>query len=108
MGALTLTSNIQLRSLALVSLGLMLLMIRSGSRRHVSASPAELAGVPPSLLPEEMVLGEADEGDAPLPGMELDENQLRTRKLVKQVSELVHANPEEVVNLVQRWVKRPE
>ncbi len=103
-----LVQQLFLGGLALVSLLMMFLMMRRSAQKTAETSAAELAGIPPSLLGDEIVIGEADEGDAPLPGMELDEQQLRSRKLVKQVSDLVQSNPEEVINLVQRWVKRAE
>lgn len=103
-----LVQQLALGGLALVSLAMMFLMMRRASQKPQDISAEELSGVPPSLLTEEMVIGEADEGDAALMGMELDEEQMRSRKLVKQVNELVRSNPDEVVNLVQRWAKRPE
>ncbi len=71
-------------------------------------SPAELAGIPPSLPNEDDVIGEAEEMDTALTGVELDDNQIRSRKLAEQVKDLVKSNPNEASTLVQRWVRRAD
>jgi flagellar biosynthesis/type III secretory pathway M-ring protein FliF/YscJ len=69
-------------------------------------SAEELAGIPPAFGGDDDVVGEADEIDAALTGIELDDNQIRSRTLVEQVKELVNHNPDEAAMLVSRWVKR--
>jgi flagellar biosynthesis/type III secretory pathway M-ring protein FliF/YscJ len=49
------------------------------------------------------VIGEADEAEPALPGMELDDDQIRSRKVAEQVSELIRSNPNDAASLLRRW-----
>jgi len=40
-----------------------------------------------------------------MPGFEVGEEDIRSRKIAEQISELVKANPDEAVNLVSKWVQ---
>ncbi len=99
---------IALGGLAVVAVGMMLLMMRRAAAPQKMPSPAELAGIPPSLPNEDDVIGEAEEMDTALTGVELDDNQIRSRKLAEQVKDLVKSNPNEASTLVQRWVRRAD
>jgi flagellar biosynthesis/type III secretory pathway M-ring protein FliF/YscJ len=91
--------------LALVSLGLMLGMVRKATRTPPMASIEELAGVPPTLPAEDELVGEADETDPSMAGIELNEDELRSRKIAEQIGELVKGNPAEAASLIRRWVR---
>jgi flagellar biosynthesis/type III secretory pathway M-ring protein FliF/YscJ len=97
--------------LAVVSIGLMLFMVRRAAQRPAPPPSAEeLAGVPPTLSSEEgdEMVGEAGEVEPPLPGMELDEDTLRQRKITEQVSEMIKNDPEEVGLVFSRLARRNE
>ena len=96
--------------LALVSIGLMLFMVRRAAQRPASQPTAEeLAGVPPSLSSEDgEMVGEAGEVEPALQGMELDEDELRQRKITEQVSEMINKDPEEVGLVFSRLAQRNE
>ena len=64
----------------------------------------ELAGVPPTLPTDDDLMGEVDEMDSSLAGVELDEDELRARQIADQISDLVRANPEEAGGLLTKWV----
>lgn len=87
-----------------VALTMMLLMVRRTSRKTKLPTAEELIGIPPSLKAGEDIVGEAEVSDSPLAGLEVDEDQLRTQKLLEQVSELIHENPELAGNMLGRWV----
>jgi flagellar M-ring protein FliF len=95
-------------ALALVSLALMLFMVRKATQQEVLPSVEELAGVPPRLPTEEELVGEAEELESSLAGVELDENEIRSRKIAQQIGELIKANPEEAGALMGRWVRRDD
>jgi len=90
--------------LALLSLAIMFGMVRKASQRPAMPSVEELAGVPPQLDSEEELIGEAAESEAEMGGMEVDEAEIRNRKLTEQISDLIKANPDEAARLVSRWV----
>ncbi len=98
---------ITLGGLALVSVAMMFMMVRSAARRPPTPSLRELAGVPPPLPAEESeFIGEAGESEATLPGMEVDEDAIRHRQLSEQLSQMVKANPEEVASVINRWIRK--
>ncbi|MEX2672227.1 MAG: hypothetical protein WD294_08975 [Phycisphaeraceae bacterium] len=96
---------IGLGALALVSLSMMLLMVRKASQKPPTPSIQELAGVPPRIETEIDMVGEVDESDSVLDGMELDDDTLRQRKISEQVSEMIKANPSDVARIMNRWAK---
>jgi flagellar M-ring protein FliF len=91
--------------LALVSLGLMFGMVRKATRQPAMPSVEELAGIPPALPTEDELIGEADETDPSMAGIELNEDELRSRKIAEQIGELVKGNPAEAASLIRRWVR---
>jgi flagellar M-ring protein FliF len=94
--------------LALASIGGMMLMVRKASQRPVIPTAAELAGIPPQLSAGDDVIGEVDASESPLAGMELNDDEIRHRKLADQVTDMVKANPSEAATLVKRWMKKPD
>ncbi len=90
--------------LALASLGLMLGMVRKATRPESLPSIEELAGVPPSLPSDEELIGEAEESEATMQGVELDEEDLKARRIAEQISDLVRADPAEASRLLGKWV----
>ena len=97
-----------LAMLALVSLTLMFGMVRKATRQQPMPSVQELAGVPLALPTDDDLVGEADETDPSMAGVELDEDELRTRKIAQQIGEMVKTNPAEAASLVRRWVRTEE
>ncbi|MGB0768124.1 MAG: flagellar M-ring protein FliF C-terminal domain-containing protein, partial [Phycisphaeraceae bacterium] len=93
-----------LAALALMSFGLMFYMVRRATRKEEMPSIEELAGVPPTLPTDDDLMGEVDEMDSSLAGVELDEDELRARQIADQISDLVRANPEEAGGLLTKWV----
>jgi flagellar M-ring protein FliF len=94
--------------LGLVSLGLMLGMVRKATRPESLPSIEELAGVPPSLPSDEELIGEAEESEATMQGVELDEDDLKARRIAEQISDLVRADPAEASRLLGKWVTTNE
>ena len=90
--------------LALASLGLMLGMVRKATKPESLPSIEELAGVPPSLPSDEELIGEAEESEATMQGVELDEEDLKARRIAEQISDLVRADPTEAGRLLGKWV----
>jgi flagellar biosynthesis/type III secretory pathway M-ring protein FliF/YscJ len=102
----SLVKNVALGGLALVALGMMLMMVRKAGERPALPSASELSGLPPTLDNEDAdLVGEADESNPPLEGMELDDDSLRRQQMLGQLNEIVRSNPTETAALLKRWVK---
>jgi flagellar biosynthesis/type III secretory pathway M-ring protein FliF/YscJ len=106
---------------ALGALGMMLRMVRravpagaddvdtgvffagasGGGRKH-----KKKAGNVEQLDTAEDVFGEANQGEAVLTGIELDDATLASRKMVDEVSTMIKENPENAAALVKRWMAR--
>lgn len=95
-----------LAALAAASLLTMFLMLRKAAQQPKTPTAEEIAGLPPALdVPDELV-GEAGEADSALPGMELDEDQMASRQVSKQVADMVKSNPDEATTLLRQWIKQ--
>jgi flagellar biosynthesis/type III secretory pathway M-ring protein FliF/YscJ len=52
------------------------------------------------------IFGEANEGEAVLTGIELNDDDVQSRKMVDEVSTMVKENPENAAALVKRWMTK--
>ena len=91
--------------LALVALMMMVLLVRKGGKRVQLPSAEELAGVPPALDAKLDIVGEADESDTPMEGIELDDTDMKSQKMLEQVGELVNKDPGSAATLLGRWIR---
>lgn len=94
--------------MALVALGLMFTMVRKATRQPQLPTVEELAGVPPSLPSEEDVIGEAGASDTGLTGVEVAEEELNSRRIADQISDMIKESPDEATSLFNRWIKPNE
>ncbi len=90
--------------LAVGAMGMMLMMVRRATRPPELPSAEELAGVPPALPTINDLVGEADESEAPMTGIEVGDEEVRARMLIEQVGELVATNPDGAASLLGRWI----
>ncbi len=101
-----LVKTIALGGLALLSLGMMLMMVRKSGEKPKMPSIGELTGLPPTLETDDAdLVGEADESSPPLEGMELDDESLRRQQMLTQLNDLVKSQPAEAAALMKRWMK---
>lgn len=104
LGAGPLVKNVGLGALALTAVGMMLLMIRKSNKALALPSAEELVGIPPALQKTTDLVGEADEADNALSGIELTDDVIRTRKLREQVEDVVKSKPSDAAQLLNRWI----
>lgn len=90
--------------LALGAMGMMLMMVRKATRPAEMPTAEELSGVPPTLPTMDDMVGEADESESAMTGIEVGDDQVRARKLIEQVSEMVTSDPDSAASLIGRWV----
>ncbi|MHC4946877.1 MAG: hypothetical protein ACYTG1_01250 [Planctomycetota bacterium] len=95
-----------LGGLAVLSLLMMFMMVRKAAVREPLPSAEELVGVPPALAAAEAELvGEAEETETALEGIEIDDDQLRTKQMIDQINEMARDTPEEAASLLRKWIK---
>ena len=94
--------------LALVSLAMMAMLVRKATKKSELPTAEELVGIPPALQADGDLFGEADEGDVAMSGIELDEEQVRSSKMLEQVGDLVTSSPETAAGLLQSWIAASE
>jgi flagellar biosynthesis/type III secretory pathway M-ring protein FliF/YscJ len=61
--------------------------------------------VAPTIHAENDLVGEADESQTAMEGIELDENEIKTKKMLEQVQEMVKKNPNDAATLLNRWIQ---
>jgi len=94
--------------LGLISIGLMLGIVRKATTREALPTVEELAGLPPELPDDEYLVGEVHEAEASMAGVEVDEEELASRRIADQIADLIKANPDEAGGLIGKWVRSDE
>jgi flagellar biosynthesis/type III secretory pathway M-ring protein FliF/YscJ len=93
-----------LGGLAVVAMGMMIMMMRKAGRKVEIPTAEELVGLPPALEAQADVIGEADEGDMAMPGIEVGEDEMQSQKVLEQVADLVTKSPDSAAKLIGRWI----
>lgn len=98
-----LIKTVGIGALALVSLGFVVMTAFKANRRDELPTAEELVGIPPALQDADDIVGEALEADSALAGLELSDEELKTRKMREQIKELVTDRPEQAAKVINRW-----
>ena len=102
-------STIGLLALSAISLMLMFMMVRRASKQEPMPSPEELVGIPPALAEaEDDLVGEVDESDAAMEGVEISEDEVRRNQMLEQINDMVRASPADAASLVRKWIRSDE
>ncbi len=91
--------------LSVAALFMMAMMVRKVSIRREMPTAEELVGLPQTLETETDLVGEAEEVEAALSGIEVGEQELQDKKILEQVEALVETEPESSAKLLARWVE---
>lgn len=94
--------------LTLAALGMVLMLTRRSTQPTDLPKPEQIVGLPPALEAADDLVGEADEGQAAMEGIELEEGELKTKKMLEQVEEMVKKSPSDAAALLNRWVQVAE
>ncbi|MCB9846170.1 MAG: hypothetical protein H6811_09320 [Phycisphaeraceae bacterium] len=90
--------------LAVVSLGLMVMMVRKAGRQSRMPSAEALAGLPPPVeMPKDMI-GDVGEGEDAMPGLVVGESEVERSMMLDQVRDLASSNPQATASLLGRWI----
>ncbi len=90
--------------LALVALGMMVMLVRKSAKPQELPTAQEIVGLPPVLEAEDSIVGEADESQTAMVGIELGDEEVRVKKVLEQVQDMVKKNPGDAANLLKRWM----
>ncbi len=93
-----------LGALALIAVGLMISMVRKSGKTPDLPTAEELVGLPPALDAKSDLIGEADETDTPMAGIEVGEEEVHSQKVLEQVQELVEKTPDSAAKMLNRWI----
>ena len=91
--------------LAVGAFGMMFMMVKGATKRVALPSVDELVGIPPALENQSGVVGEADESETPMDGIEVDDSHVASSKMLEQVGELVGNEPDLAARLLNRWIQ---
>jgi flagellar biosynthesis/type III secretory pathway M-ring protein FliF/YscJ len=97
-----------LGALVVVALGMMFMLVRKSGKKPNMPTAEELVGLPPELEAPSDVIGDALEGDSPLSGIEVGEDEVQSQKMLEQVADLVKDSPETAAKLLNRWIQTTE
>lgn len=94
--------------LSLLAMGMMLSVVKKAGRKADTPTAEEIVGLPPALEGVAEVIGEADESETAMAGIEVGDEEMQAQKILEQVGELVEENPESAAKLVARWINVDE
>lgn len=97
-----------LGGLALVSLTMMVMMVRRSSKKVELPTAEELVGIPPVLENTDDIVGEAEEGEGALAGIEVNESDVERNKMLGQIADLIDSEPGKAAALLGRWMAAGE
>lgn len=111
-GALGLSSSmvdkVVLGALSVAAMGMMIAMLRRAGKKTELPRADELVGMPPSLDAGVDAVGEAEESEAAMAGIEVGEDEMEAKKILEQVEALVDKDPQSASKLLGRWVRVEE
>ena len=96
--------SVAIGGMALLAMGMMIIMVRRAGGGASIPSAEEIVGLPPALATKNDLIGEADESDAPMMGIEVDDAEVRTGKMLDQVTDWVKGSPDGAAKLLNRWI----
>lgn len=95
--------------LSLMAIGMMFMLVKKTARRVETPTAEELVGLPPPAIEGASdIVGEADEGETAMEGIEVEEGQMEGQKKLEQVNTMVDKDAEAVARMLNRWIQTDE
>ncbi|MCH2152110.1 MAG: hypothetical protein MK089_02095 [Phycisphaerales bacterium] len=91
--------------LIVAALGMMFLMVRRVGQNVVTSTESMVAAEPGLLVDDVDVIGEVDDADVVLDGVEINNDEVRRKVMLDQIREAVQAHPEESASVLRRWTR---
>ncbi|MGD9689585.1 MAG: flagellar M-ring protein FliF C-terminal domain-containing protein [Phycisphaerales bacterium] len=101
----SLVKNVLLGLLSVGALGMMLMLVKKAAKPVELPSAQEIVGLPPALEAGGDIVGEADEGATAMEGVELDDDQLKVKKMLETIGQMVKDKPSDAAGLLNRWLQ---
>jgi flagellar M-ring protein FliF len=108
-GSLAISGPIKTLALGLLAVGALAIMgltLRKTNKPQHLPTPEELVGMPRTIATESDIVGEADEAEAALTGIELSEDDLRKSKVQEQVQKVITEQPKESSMILSDWISQ--
>ena len=99
-----LIKNVVLGGFAIASVGMMFMLVKKSSRPLELPTAEQIVGIPPALEAEMDIVGEADESMMAMEGVELMDDQVKIKKMLEQVQDMVKKNPSDAAALMNQWL----
>lgn len=90
--------------LGLFAIGLMFSLVKRASKPVDIPTAEELVGMPPTLETPSDLIGEADESDLAMAGIEVGEEQVKSKRMLEEVAKMVDTNPDAAARLMKQWI----
>jgi len=90
--------------LGLFAIGLMFSLVRKANTPVEIPTAEELVGMPPTLETPSDLIGEADESDLAMAGIEVGEEQVKSKRMLEEVAKMVETNPDAAARLMKQWI----
>ncbi|MBA4028472.1 MAG: hypothetical protein C0475_04960 [Planctomyces sp.] len=103
-GVLGLIQTGVLLALAVGAIGTMLVVVRRAGKPLDLPTAESIVGLPPALEAGADVVGEADETQTAMMGIELADGELEAKKKLESVTQMVKNNPRDAAGLLNRWL----
>jgi len=90
--------------LGLFAIGLMFSLVRKANTPVEIPTAEELVGMPATLETPSDLIGEADESDMAMAGIEVGEEQVKSKRMLEEVAKMVETNPDAAARLMKQWI----
>ncbi len=94
--------------ISLIALGMMFALVRKSGKRVEVPTAEELVGLPPAIDGGSDIVGEAEESESAMMGIEVGDDTMESQKMLEQINTMVGQSPDNVARLLNRWIEREE
>lgn len=94
--------------LSLIAMGMMFVLVKKAGKKVEVPSAEELVGLPPAIDGGSDIVGEAEESESAMTGIEIGDETMESQKMLEQVNTMVGQSPDNVARLLNRWIEREE
>jgi flagellar biosynthesis/type III secretory pathway M-ring protein FliF/YscJ len=94
--------------LSLVAMGMMFALVKKSGKKVEVPTAEELVGLPPAIDGGSDIVGEAEESESAMMGIEVGDETMESQKMLEQINTMVGQSPDNVARLLNRWIEREQ
>lgn len=94
--------------ISLIALGMMFALVKKSGKKVEVPTAEELVGLPPAIDGGSDIVGEAEESESAMMGIEVGDDTMESQKMLEQINTMVGQSPDNVARLLNRWIEREE